>query len=199
MTYQANPDAETAYRALAADGSRATRACLIGDVSACMAALGFGLRDAEDRLPAWFSDEGRQAMVERAAKDGRVDRDGVPYRRCVEGNDVRACDPILAELDWVTSPPVSDRLRAHLLWFAAREGGEGAWERAIDAGGTSVPEVLAQIADRPIEQLVQDWRAYVVTQRPDVHAGLGGRGARALLWSLIFAALAMRSTRWRLA
>jgi hypothetical protein len=138
-------------------------------------------------------------MVERAAASGRVDRDEPSYRRCVEENDARACDPILAELDWVTNPPISDRLRAHVLWYAAREGGESAWARAIETADAPIPEALARIADRPVDQLVADWRAYVVAARPDVHAGLGGRGTRVLLWSLIFVALAMRSTRWRLA
>jgi hypothetical protein len=199
LTYRASPDGERAYRVLAGGESGATRGCLVGDTSACLAALGFGLREGADRLPSWFSDEERQAMVERAAEDGRVDRDGPPYRRCVEENDARACGPILAELDWVTNPPVSDRLRAHLLWYAGRVGGEGAWERAVEGAEVPVPEALARIADRPVERLVADWRADVVTMRPDVHAGLGARGTRVLLWSLIFAAFAMGSTRWRLA
>jgi hypothetical protein len=199
LTYESNVADEAAYRLLAGSGSGATRECLTGDTPACMAALGFGLRDAVDRVAEWFPDEGRQAMVEQAGESGRVDRDEPAYRRCVEENDARACDPILAELDWVTNPPVSDRLRAHVLWYAAREGGENAWARALEAADAPVPEALARIADRPIDQLVAEWREYVVAARPDVHAGLGGRGTRVLLWSLIFVALAMRSTRWRLA
>jgi hypothetical protein len=199
LTYRASPDGERAYRVLAGGESGATRDCLVGETSACMAALGFGFRDRADRLASWFTDEERQAMVERAAENGRLDRDGPPYRRCIEENDARACDPILAELDWVTRSPVSDRLRAHLLWYAALTGGDGAWERALGSAEAPVPEALARIAGRPVERLVADWRTDVVAMRPDVHAGLGGRGTRALLWSLIFAALAMRSTRWRLA
>jgi hypothetical protein len=137
-------------------------------------------------------------MVEAAAVAGRVDTDATPYRRCVEENDADACDPVLANLDWVTSLPSSDRLRAHLLWFAARTGGEGAWQRLLAHRDAPMPEALAELAARPVEQLVAEWRADVVAHRPDVQAGLGGRGTRALLWSLIFVAFAMRSTRWRL-
>jgi hypothetical protein len=54
------------------------------------------------------------------------------------------------------------------------------------------------MAGRPIEQLVAEWRVDLMAARPDVQAGLGGRGSRVLLWSLIFMAFALRSTRWRL-
>jgi len=198
MTYRGTPVGESVYRILATGGSGAGRSCLGGDIDACEASLGFGFADSGARLAEWFSERERQDMVNRAAVGRRVDTDSAPYRRCLEENDVSGCDAILAELDWVTWPSASDRQRAHLLWYAAELGGPGAWRRALDRGEASIPEVLEALAGRPIDDLVADWQSSIVAQRPDVQAGLGGKGSRALFWSLFFAALAMRSTRWRL-
>jgi hypothetical protein len=199
LTLTADPGPELAYRHLASGTNGATGGCLAADVAACMAALGLRLSDSESRLDEWFSPQERREMVGNAALAERVDRDGILYRRCFEENDANACNPLLADLDWVASLPTSDRLRAHLLWFAARVGGEGAWLRALDRVDEPMPEVLASMSGRPLEQLVAEWRADVVANRPNVQAGLGGKGTRALFWSLIFVAFAMRSTRWRLA
>jgi len=199
LTAQSYPTSERVYRELATRGSGANRACLEGDLDACMAALGLKLAGSADRLAGWFSAVERQEMVEAEADAGRVDRDSSPYRRCVEENDARACDPLLAELDWITAPPRTALLRAHLLWFAAREGGEGSWQRGLERPDARASEVLASLSGRPVDELVAEWREEVIAQRPDVQAGLGGRGTRALLWSLVLTALALRSTRWRLA
>lgn len=198
LTMQGYPPDSDIYRRLATTNLGAGAECLSGNVLACEAMLGFGLARAADQLPSWFTRDERREMVERAAP-GRVDQDGALYRRCVEEDDARACDPLLSELDWVTWTPASDRLRAHVLWYAARVGSEPAWQNALSSREAPMHEALASISGRPIEQLVADWRAYVVAQRPDVHADLGGRSTRVLLWSLIFAALAMRSSRWRMA
>ena len=202
LSFQAYPDTESAYRLLAISTTGATQQCLVGDIDACQAALGFGLTDATDDLPRWFDPQERQEMV-RAARangsaDSRVDRDGPLHRGCVEENDVRACDALLAELEWVVWLPVSDRIRAHVLWYAVRAGGEGAWRRALERREAPMPEVLTHVSGLPVDELVADWRADLIGHRPDVHAGLGGKGTRVLLWVLIFAAFAMRSTRWRL-
>jgi len=94
---------------------------------------------------------------------------------------------------------VSDRLRAHALWFAVRLGGEGAWQRALERADAPPSEVLAHVSGLPIDEFLAAWRDEMIANRPDARAGLGGKGTRVLMWSLIFAALAMRSTRWRLA
>jgi hypothetical protein len=199
LTVQELTEHETAYRAVAAGTSGASRACLAGDVPACVALLGLGMRGRAERLPDWFALAERREMVGAAALATRIDWDDPRQRSCVEQFDGRACDALLAELDWVARPAGSDRLRSHLLWYAARVGGKASWERALERRDAPMPDVLAHMAGRPIEQLVAEWRVDLMAARPDVQAGLGGRGSRVLLWSLIFMAFALRSTRWRLA
>ncbi len=200
----------TVYRLLAVTPSGATRACLGGDASACMAAVGMGLEASADELPAWFAPEARQAMVAGVDQlprgmDGvgtwtpRVDRDDPAVRRCLEANDFGACDRVLASLDWVSSVPTSPDIRAHLFWYAVTAGGEGAWARVLERPDAPTPELLEHVSRLPLDELVGRWRAHLVESRPDSHAGLGATQLTVLFWVLVFAALAMRSTRWRLA
>jgi hypothetical protein len=200
----------TVYRLLAVTPSGATRACLGGDTGGCLAALGMGLGDAAAELPAWFAPEQRQAMVEQVdefqrGRDGvggwtpRLDRDDPLARRCVEADDFGACDEVLASLDWVSSVPTSPDIRSHLFWYAVLTGGEGAWVRVLERAESPTPELLEHVSELPLEELVGRWRAHLVESRPDAHAGLGATNLTVLLWALICAALAMRSTRWRLA
>ncbi len=203
MTARGFPDEASAYRLLAISTESAAQGCYAGRIDACGVALGFGFADAAGRMPEWFTPEQRREMVERAAgsddpPDGRIDRNGPSYVRCVVDNDASACDALLEGLEWVEWTPVSDRLRSHLLWHAVALGGDGAWGRALERRGEPMPDVLAHVAQRPVEELLADWRADLFANHPDVHAGLGGRGTRVLFWTLIFAAFAMRSTRWRL-
>jgi hypothetical protein len=82
--------------------------------------------------------------------------------------------------------------------LAADVGGPGAWGRALERADAPMGDVLESVSGLPIEEFLTAWHDELLTHRPDAHAGLGGRGSRALLWSLIFVAFAMRSTRWRL-
>lgn len=200
----------TVYRLLAVTPSGATRACLGGDTGGCLAALGMGLGDAAAELPAWFAPEERQAMVERVDEfqrgredvggwTPRVDRDDQVVRRCVEASESGACDQVLASLDWVSSVPTSLDIRAHLFWYAVLAGGQGAWARVLERADAPTPELLEHASGLPLDELVGRWRAHLVERRPDAHAGLGATQLTVLFWALVFAALAMRSTRWRLA
>lgn len=105
---------------------------------------------------------------------------------------------VLDRLRWVDGTPASPEARVHLLWYAVRSGGEGAWRRAIESHDAGPPEILASISGVPMEQLAADWRAELSAARPLVHAGLGRTSWTVLLWLLLLGAFAMRSTRWRL-
>ena len=202
-------DDATVYRLMAVTPSGATRACLSGDARACLATLGMGFGGAADDLPGWFTPEQRREMVFAAdmfqrGRDGvggwtpRVNGDDPLVRRCVEADDASACDQLLSTLEWVSSVPTSSDIRGHFFWYAVRTGGEGAWARALERAEAPIPELLEHVSGLPLEELATLWRSRLIESRPDVHAGLGATQLTVLVWALIFAALAMRSTRWRL-
>jgi hypothetical protein len=84
-----------------------------------------------------------------------------------------------------------------LIGLALERGGDGAWARLLEDPDMPPEEALVYAAGVPLVELVSEWRAWVVSNRPQVYAGLTGTSALALLWILLFAALAARSTRWR--
>jgi hypothetical protein len=200
LTAQGDPPSPETYRALALTNIGATRECLNGSTGACGAALGFGYDEAGAAVAEWFTPQHRREMVQRTMElRGRIDGDDPLARSCIDVNDAQACDALLARLGWVHWVPVSDRLRAHALWFAVRSGGDDAWRRALERADAPVPDVLEYVSGLPLADLLAAWRGELVENRPDARAGLDGRGLRVLLWSMVFAAFAMRSTRWRVA
>jgi hypothetical protein len=90
-------------------------------------------------------------------------------------------------------------LRTHALWLAVSVGGSDAWGRALERADAPVVDVLEHVSGLSIQEFLTVWRDELISNRPDARAGFGGQGSRVLLWSLIFMAFAMRSTRWRLA
>jgi hypothetical protein len=199
LTARGYPPAVEMYRLLALANVGATRECLNGEGVACGAALGIGFGEPGADMSAWFEPSQRVEMARTVVAQLRVDTDDALVRSCIDLNDVQACDSVLARLDWVSWVPVSDRLRTHALWLAVSLGGEDAWRRALERTDAPVVNVLEHVSGLSIQEFLSIWREELIANRPDARAGLGGRGSRVLLWSLIFMAFAMRSTRWRLA
>ncbi len=202
LTSTQYPPEMDAYRILVLTNAGATQDCLAGSAAACGASLGFGFAGSGDELQRWYTVAQRREIVGRVALEERLtdraEQDDLVVRSCIEDVAAEACDSLLRDLDWVTWVPVSDRLRTHAFWYAVRRGGDGAWERAMERAEAPVADVLSYASGMPIEAFLEAWRGAVIESRPQ-RAGLGGRGTRVLLWSTIFAMLAMRSTRWRLA
>lgn len=197
----AAPDFADVYRMLAVEPSEANRACLAGDVGACRAALGLGIDD-DGSLAAWFTPEERRRLVARnsSVRSLPLDRDDPVMRRCYEDHDVAACDEILRnELTWMRLSTAPSPSHLSLLWYAVRRGGEGAWERLMEGLDAHPLEALAYASGMDADALLASWRAAVVESRPQAYAGIGATRWTVFFWILILAALAMRSTRWRLA
>lgn len=121
--------------------------------------------------------------------------------RCLDGG-VEACMAALGlgvgadAPDDVRSPLPTD-VRETVVALAVQRGGTGAWGRLVEDPTMAPEEALAYAAGIPFEELVAEWRDWLVSNRPEVFAGLGTSSLLSLLWILIFAALAGRSTRWR--
>lgn len=115
---------------------------------------------------------------------------------CLEG-ETEACRRALGLAGAERSVPLD--APAMVLLEAVRRGGEGAWPRLLERSDAEPLDALAHAARTDDEAVLAVWRERVLAERPEVHAGLAGQAARALLWVLALGALAMKSTRWRLA
>lgn len=90
-------------------------------------------------------------------------------------------------------------IRALLFLEAVRLGGVGAWGRVLQRPDVAPLDVLTHAAGVDEGTLMAAFGASFDRYRPRAHAGLGGTAATAVLWALALGALALRSTRWRLA
>jgi hypothetical protein len=190
-----DPDSQRIYRAIAVTPSRATRACLAGDVTACKHALGLDV--GEDALDVWYTPEERRGLVlDLAVRSGPQIR-GEALDACRESSDPSACDRLLTG-DTRRWAPAAGSVRSSLLWLALQRGGTGAWGRLVEDPAAEPEQVLAHVSGMDVDALVSEWRVWLRENRPESYAGLGGKSALALLWTLLFATLATRSTRWRL-
>jgi hypothetical protein len=127
-----------------------------------------------------------------------VDRDEPAVRACREEDDVSACDQIIMDRGLLGGSYTPSEVNVHLLWHAVEVGGDDAWARAVERSDASLAEVLRYASGQDGEQLVAGWRAALENERPSAYAGMSGVAGATLFWVLILAALAMRSTRWRL-
>lgn len=185
-------DLARTYRGMATAAARSVRSCLAGDTRACVQSLGLDIGD--DAMSVWYAPaERRRLVLETHFHPANVSGD--LYAACVEGIDDQACDEVIGDRRW---PPLDARVRGSVVRYALERGGEGAWMRLLESTETSPEEALAYVSGMELNELIAEWRAWLLENRPVSYAGLGGKSALALLWILIFTTLATRSTRWRL-
>lgn len=187
-------DLAMAYRHLATAPSKATRACLEGEVTSCMTALGLGIEG--DEIDAWYSPTDKQALVVESPPLSLLRKNRDEYRDCVDVALLEACNALLRHYpgSWA---PLPGSVRASLLGLALDRGGQGAWERLLQDRSMDAEEALALASGLSAIDLVELWRTTVLENRPQPHGRLGLGSMLATGWMLFFAALAMRSTRWR--
>lgn len=192
---------EDIYRQVATTSSMVTRACLAGESEACGVAMALTVYNEATRernlelLAEWYTPEERRARV-----TGRFfyRRDAAALRsRCTETDDISACDQFLLQFSYDLAP-LSFEVRESLVALALTEGGEGSWQRLAEHPGMTPTEALEYASGSSIDELLTRWQAELVANRPDAFEPLVPSSGRAFLWTLLFAALAMRSTRWRL-
>lgn len=188
------------YRRIAVTRSKVTRECLAGDVEACGSAMALDVTQDFDQLGEWYTAEERRGLV--------VDRLGFfrgPYaalrRRCVDQADQSACDELLGLLSgsgvgqWA---PLGPDVRESLVAYALEVAPPGSWERLVEDPGMTPREALEHASGQPVDVLLAGWRDRLLASRPSAFGPLIPSSGRTLAWTLLFAALALRSTRWRL-
>ncbi len=192
-----------AYRQVATTYAIVTRACLAADASACGSAMalqtGFDRIDGPDVgaeiLREWYTPQERRALV---AQRGWFGRQAMDLRgRCVAQHETEACDEYLLTVGYDWTPLATD-IRETVVAHALDVGGEGAWGRLVEYPDMTPAEALEYASAQPLDVLLEGWRAELLAHRPEAFEPLVPSSGRAFLWTLLFAALAMRSTRWRL-
>ncbi len=191
------PDPAAIYRELATTRANPNESCLAGAAHSCAVALGLDVKPGAWR--SWFTPAEKREMVARAFAWDTGDR--ARQRTCLDGAD-SACDRIVAVMfaparGGRIHGTLSSEARGSLLWLALERGGEGAWARLLHDPDASPEEALAEASGLQVDELCAAWRGWVLAHRPDEAASLSAGILSATFWILLFAALALRSTRWR--
>ena len=197
------------YRELASTPALAARECYEGDLRWCWEAMGLSETDEIGR--DWYSPAERRSQVESTY--GTWDLIDSPrpsvrellVRGCVLLRIDRACQLVFEghpHMDRHVAGdyriPFSGAARGSLAAEALRLGGEGSFSRLIANPEEPLKNRILAAAGVPPDTLMAQWRARTLEARPNLHAGLLLSPLSLLLWILLIAALATRSTRWRL-
>lgn len=197
------------YRELASTPSLAVRRCYEGDLRWCWEALGLTANEGGDR--DWYSPPERRQLVEnrygfyRRFSSDDLDPQTMLIRGCLDLMEDRACQLVLEGYPLREGKPrrnyeipLSHRARSSLASEALRMGGEGAYTRLNAHPELPIRTRLAEAANMPVDQLIGEWRTKVMASRPNVQAGLLWSPITLLVWLVVLALFAMRSSRWRL-
>jgi hypothetical protein len=185
----ATQDPSRVYRELAMSTVASGQRCYRGELSACSALL--ALTDDTLWVRHYTPDQLRQ-LLKTTYHSPRV-------YQCVQQRQDSTCIGIFSSPRGNTAlMPLSPGARATLLHQAIRMGGAGALDRLLSDSTASVSGALANVARSDIDSVVSAWHDTIMESRPTASAGLGLSVIVTLMWVLIFTALALRSTRWRL-
>jgi hypothetical protein len=187
---------EWLYRQLATTPSRVGRACVEGQAGSCWQAL--GIEASAESLLTWYTPEERRDLA--LGLQRWVIREAQHVREACLRGEYSRCDELLTQYGNPGSLiPLPWYARMAMVWVALDTGGEGAWDRLVEDPTMEPVDALLHASGASLEELEAKWRTMVLEQQPKAHAGLAVSKWTALFWILILAALAMRSTRWRLA
>ena len=179
------------YAELATAPWRSARECFIGRLDECRRALGIS---GEDPVLDWFDAADRRHYVEEYLK--YLPASQSRYEACT-GNDDAACVALMRLAPRVAAPPLSATTRALLLALALDAGGKNAFDRLLDSPTQPLGVRLAAAAGIPVDSLIGRWRSRVLAVRPKTVAADERVAWGAVVWSVLFALAALRSSRWR--
>ena len=184
------------YIALVTAPSPAGERCYQGDLTACRKSL--GLVPTEQALDDWYDPARRRSLVQELADLEEVRIARRLYTACVTGLSDPDCLALLRRVPPAAlPPPLPVAARHSLLRTAVELGGPGAYARLLAGAGRSMEARLTGASGILSDSLLRTWRAAVFAARPLPVAVEPRAGWVALCWGVVFAFLALRSTRWR--
>ncbi|HEX6694493.1 MAG TPA: hypothetical protein VF035_07360 [Longimicrobiales bacterium] len=155
---------------------------LAGSIQAWSGGGGIGLRNDADRLIRYIV-----VPVGDTLPDARG-------RHCMEG-DIAACRDVLGLPAGKSER--GDPVRTSFLNYVLDQADAGAV--AKNSGGTGdAGEELEKLGGAPLDTLLRGWIDGLTAERASEAGTAGHRVLSTLAWVMIFGALSMRSTRWRL-
>jgi hypothetical protein len=172
------------------------RACIVRDVIACRAALGFAA--PTDSLTEWLDAPRRRDLVrsDLHGSGGDIEPD-VVARRCVDQGDDQTCQRWLREHHILigSAPP---EIRTVFFRFAAELNPDPMRRRAaLLTPGLDAEASIALMAGLPAPELLARFRDRLVASRPREVAPTAFSLWATMAWVLAFGAFALRSERWR--
>ena len=183
-------ETDRVHRQLATSPSPDASACFRNNTSACARALGLVPRDS---LQGYSREQ-----VRALAKARRIHpmEQGASWRSCVEGGDMTSCLRVIRQSGGLP-PALPPFGRANFLMYVLEQGGPGAFARLISPEHTTAASAIVAAGKQPLPSLINGWRRHIEERRALSYAGLPKAVIAALLWTVVAALVAMRSTRRR--
>ena len=176
---------------LLSSGAAVARRCYGGDLAQCRLAL--RLKEPSDPVVDLYDDTDRRRLVGHVEDDWRGRSLSSGAGVCIAGND-ETCIALLRGLE--IPDPVSSAHRVQLVQVAMSMGGADAMQRLLLTSGT-LDERLAAAARTPTDSVVRVWLHHVRSgskSSEDMSPLIAGFS---LGWTVLFGAMALRSSRWR--
>jgi hypothetical protein len=154
----------SAYRSLALHDMGIARSCLDGVLLACRAAL--GIAPGNDTLRAWLTPDEMRDRAQKIIGRRRYITERLWYHeRCVVQRIDSICLQLVRQDGWYARAPIGADTRRHFLRFVIARGGPDALSRIVAQKTGDIRTLLEAGAGVPIDTLIAEWRAGVLTAR----------------------------------
>jgi hypothetical protein len=173
--------------------------CFTGDLAACRIAL--GLTAVTRPVLDWWTPADRRRLVPILIEEwaiGRTGRDSLA-NACLEHGSDSACVELLETIPANALPrPLGMAARLSLIHVAVERGGPDAYARLLADSAAPMADRMAAAAGLGSDSLLAVWQRVMAASRPSRVRLPWSAGVVVFGWIAVFAACAIRSTRWRL-
>ena len=143
----------------------------------------------------WFDAADRRHYVEDHLKFLPASQS--QYAACASGDDATCIALMRLAPHARPGPPLGITARLFLLALALDAGGRHGFDRLLDRPTQPLDARLAAAAGISVDSLTDHWRARVLSAHPQTVAADERAAWGAVVWGVLFALVALRSTRWR--